>query len=131
MAAQGRWVKGAANGMSVAGDRPPHGLGAAVGQVGAVGRWCVAKSLTPVIDKLYNLGKDVLGDIRRFPKEEIEPWWKAGEDAGVVAGDFFRLPEEVADVVDDALVGRVIQESEESVREALERFRCRVYEVAW
>ena len=38
--------------------------------------------------------------------------------------------EEVVDAVDNAPAGRVIRDSEEPARVALDRFRCRVYEAA-
>ena len=39
-----------------------------------------------------------------------------------------RTVNEVADAVDDAAAGRVIRDSEEPARDALDRFRQRVYE---
>ena len=44
--------------------------------------------------------------------------------------EFERTVEEVADAVDNAPAGRVIRDSEEPARIALERFRCKVYEAA-
>jgi hypothetical protein len=42
--------------------------------------------------------------------------------------EFERTIDEVADAVDTATAGRVIRESEEPSRVALDRFRARVYE---
>ncbi len=44
--------------------------------------------------------------------------------------EFQRVLEDVADAVDDAPVGRVIRDSEEKAREALDRFRQIAYEKA-
>jgi hypothetical protein len=44
--------------------------------------------------------------------------------------EFQRVLEEVADAVDNAPVGRVIRDSEEKAREALDRFRQIAYEKA-
>lgn len=44
--------------------------------------------------------------------------------------EFERVVEEVADAVDDAPAGRVIRDSEEKARDALERFRQAAYERA-
>ena len=44
--------------------------------------------------------------------------------------EFERTVEEVVDAVDNAPAGRVIRDSEEPARVALDRFRCRVYEAA-
>jgi len=44
--------------------------------------------------------------------------------------EFDRVVGEVADAVDDAPTGRVIRESEEKARDALDRFRQIVYEKA-
>jgi hypothetical protein len=44
--------------------------------------------------------------------------------------EFERTVEEVADAVDDAPAGRVIRDSEEKARDALDRFRQRVYQHA-
>ena len=44
--------------------------------------------------------------------------------------EFERVLEEVADAVDDAAVGRVIRESEEPSRDALDHFRQVAYEKA-
>jgi len=44
--------------------------------------------------------------------------------------EFERTVEEVADAVDKAPAGRVIRDSEEPARVALDRFRARVYEAA-
>jgi hypothetical protein len=44
--------------------------------------------------------------------------------------EFERTVEEVANAVDNAPAGRVIRDSEEPARDALDRFRCKVYEVA-
>ena len=44
--------------------------------------------------------------------------------------EFERTVEEVADAVDDAPAGRVIRDSEEKARDALDRFRKIVYERA-
>jgi hypothetical protein len=44
--------------------------------------------------------------------------------------EFERTVEEVVDVVDNAPAGRVIRDSEEPARVALDRFRCKVYEAA-
>jgi hypothetical protein len=44
--------------------------------------------------------------------------------------EFERTVEEVADAVDQAPAGRVIRDSEEPARVALDRFRARVYEAA-
>lgn len=44
--------------------------------------------------------------------------------------EFERTVEEVADAVDNAPAGRVIRDSEEPARVALDRFRCQVYEAA-
>lgn len=44
--------------------------------------------------------------------------------------EFERTVEEVADAVDNAPAGRVIRDSEEPARIALDRFRCQVYEAA-
>ena len=44
--------------------------------------------------------------------------------------EFERTVEEVADAVDNAPAGRVIRDSEEPARDALDRFRCKVYEAA-
>lgn len=43
---------------------------------------------------------------------------------------FERVLEEVADAVDDAPAGRVIRDSEEKARDALDRFRKMAYETA-
>jgi hypothetical protein len=48
-------------------------------------------------------------------------WWRSL---------FERTVEEVADAVDRASAGRVIRDSEEPARIALDRFRCQVYEAA-
>ena len=47
-----------------------------------------------------------------------------------VLAEFERVVEEVADAVDDAPAGRVIRDSEEQARDALDRFRQVVYEKA-
>lgn len=44
--------------------------------------------------------------------------------------EFERTVEEVVDAVDNAPAGRVIRDSEEPARVALDRFRCKVYEAA-
>ena len=44
--------------------------------------------------------------------------------------EFERTVEEVVDAIDNAPVGRVIRDSEEPARVALDRFRCQVYEAA-
>lgn len=44
--------------------------------------------------------------------------------------EFERTVEEVVDAVDNAPAGRVIRDSEEPARIALDRFRCQVYEAA-
>ena len=44
--------------------------------------------------------------------------------------EFERTVEQVADAVDNAPAGRVIRDSEEPARVALDRFRCKVYEAA-
>jgi hypothetical protein len=44
--------------------------------------------------------------------------------------EFERTVEEVVDAVDHAPAGRVIRDSEEPARVALDRFRCQVYEAA-
>ena len=44
--------------------------------------------------------------------------------------EFDRTVEEVVDAVDNAPAGRVIRDSEEPARVALDRFRCKVYEAA-
>lgn len=44
--------------------------------------------------------------------------------------EFMRAVEEVADAVDKAPAGRVIRDSEEPARVALDRFRTKVYEAA-
>jgi hypothetical protein len=44
--------------------------------------------------------------------------------------EFERTVEEVADAVDNAPAGRVIRDSEEPARDALDRFRSKVYEAA-
>jgi hypothetical protein len=44
--------------------------------------------------------------------------------------EFERTVEEVADAVDKAPAGRVIRDSEEPARVALDRFRSQVYEAA-
>lgn len=44
--------------------------------------------------------------------------------------EFERTVEEVVDAVDRAPAGRVIRDSEEPAREALDRFRAKVYESA-
>lgn len=44
--------------------------------------------------------------------------------------EFERTVEEVADAVDRPPAGRVIRDSEEPARVALDRFRCQVYEAA-
>jgi hypothetical protein len=44
--------------------------------------------------------------------------------------EFLRTVEDVADAVDNAPTGRVIRESEEPSRVALDRFRAKVYEAA-
>jgi hypothetical protein len=44
--------------------------------------------------------------------------------------EFLRTVEDVADAVDNAPAGRVIRESEEPSRVALDRFRAKVYEAA-
>ena len=41
-----------------------------------------------------------------------------------------RVLQEVADAVDNAPTGRVIRDSEEKARDALDRFRTRAYETA-
>jgi hypothetical protein len=45
-----------------------------------------------------------------------------------VFAELERMVEEVADAVDDAPAGRVIRDSEEKARDALDRFRQVVYE---
>ena len=47
-----------------------------------------------------------------------------------LVAEFERTVEEVADAVDRAPAGRVIRDSEEPARVALDRFRCQVYEAA-
>ncbi|MGH9610655.1 MAG: hypothetical protein ACRD34_13395 [Bryobacteraceae bacterium] len=47
-----------------------------------------------------------------------------------LAAEFLRTVEEVADAVDKAPAGRVIRDSEEPARVALDRFRMKVYEAA-
>lgn len=47
-----------------------------------------------------------------------------------VLAELERAVEEVADAVDDAPAGRVIRDSEEKARDALDRFRQVVYEKA-
>lgn len=47
-----------------------------------------------------------------------------------LVAEFERTVEEVADAVDRAPAGRVIRDSEEPSRIALDRFRCKVYEAA-
>jgi hypothetical protein len=47
-----------------------------------------------------------------------------------LVAEFERTVEEVADAVDRAPSGRVIRDSEEPARIALDRFRCKVYEAA-
>jgi hypothetical protein len=42
--------------------------------------------------------------------------------------EFERVLEEVSDAIDDAPAGRVIRDSEEKVRDSLDRFRQIVYE---
>lgn len=44
--------------------------------------------------------------------------------------EFERTVEEVVDAIDNAPAGRVIRDSEEPARVALDRFRCQVYEAA-
>ncbi len=44
--------------------------------------------------------------------------------------EFERVVEEVADAVDDAPAGRLIRDSEEKARDALDRFRQAVYQQA-
>ena len=44
--------------------------------------------------------------------------------------EFERTVGEVVDAVDNAPAGRVIRDSEEPARVALDRFRCQVYEAA-
>lgn len=44
--------------------------------------------------------------------------------------EFERTVEEVVDAVDQAPAGRIIRDSEEPARVALDRFRCQVYEAA-
>ena len=44
--------------------------------------------------------------------------------------EFERTVEEVVDAVDKAPAGRIIRDSEEPARVALDRFRCKVYEAA-
>lgn len=44
--------------------------------------------------------------------------------------EFERTVEEVVDAVDQAPAGRIIRDSEEPARVALDRFRCKVYEAA-
>lgn len=44
--------------------------------------------------------------------------------------EFERTVDAVADAIDSAPAGRVIRDSEEPSRVALDRFRCRVYEAA-
>jgi hypothetical protein len=45
-------------------------------------------------------------------------------------GEFERTVDEVVDAVDGAPAGRVIRDSEEPARVALDRFRAKVYEAA-
>jgi hypothetical protein len=45
-------------------------------------------------------------------------------------GEFEKVMREVADAVDDAPQGRVIRDSEEKARDALDRFRKTAYEKA-
>lgn len=47
-----------------------------------------------------------------------------------LVAEFERTVEEVVDAVDSAPAGRVIRDSEEPARVALDRFRCKVYEAA-
>lgn len=47
-----------------------------------------------------------------------------------LVAEFERTVEEVVDAIDSAPAGRVIRDSEEPARVALDRFRCRVYEAA-
>ena len=47
-----------------------------------------------------------------------------------LVGEFERVVAEVADAVDAAPAGRVIRDSEEKVRDSLDRFRQVVYEKA-
>ena len=44
--------------------------------------------------------------------------------------EFERTVEEVVEAVDKAPAGRIIRDSEEPARVALDRFRCKVYEAA-
>jgi len=44
--------------------------------------------------------------------------------------EFERTVDAVADAIDSAPAGRVIRDSEEPARVALDRFRCQVYEAA-
>jgi len=44
--------------------------------------------------------------------------------------EFERTVDAVVDAIDSAPAGRVIRDSEEPAREALDRFRCQVYEAA-
>jgi hypothetical protein len=44
--------------------------------------------------------------------------------------EFDRTLDDVANAVDNAPAGRVIRDSEEPARVALDRFRCQVYEAA-
>jgi hypothetical protein len=46
----------------------------------------------------------------------------------LLQAEFERTVEEVAEAVDRAPAGRVIRDSEEPARVALDRFRCKVYE---
>jgi hypothetical protein len=82
---------------------------------------------------LYNLGKVVLNVVPNARSEAMDMSLPKLDRAALRAQllvEFERTVEEVADAVDNAPAGRVIRDSEEPARIALDRFRCQVYEAA-
>jgi hypothetical protein len=81
---------------------------------------------------LYNLGKD---GFRVYPQEKVAmadalPKLDREKLRAELIAHFERTVEEVADAVDDAPTGRIIRDSEEKARDALDRFRQKVFETA-
>jgi hypothetical protein len=82
---------------------------------------------------LYNLDKAVLAvdlDSRSEAMDALLPKLDRAALRAQLLAEFERTVEKVADAVDNAPAGRVIRDSEEPARVALDRFRCKVYEAA-
>jgi hypothetical protein len=82
---------------------------------------------------LYNLGKAVLDVDSQSRSQTMDASLPKVDRASLRAqllAEFERTVDAVVDAIDSAPAGRVICDSEEPARVALDRFRCQVYEAA-